>query len=86
MTMPRPVKKPICSTTRCRLSPTGWPALPPVCHSELSRAPSVNQAPLSAASHAPKMATGRLAVPPRIRPPTTVPAAGRISSHRRPVV
>ena len=60
MTIPRPVKKPICSTARVRVLPTGVPAvtLPP-CQAGASTLPTANHAPPSTASQPPNSAAGR---------------------------
>ena len=87
ITTPRPVKKPICSNARVTDPPTGLPGLMfiPLQVGPITL-PSANQAPPSAASHAPKCASGREALISTIRPPSTVAAPGRISSQKRPVV
>src|SRR5215470_3719456 len=87
MTTPRPVKKPICSTTRVRVPPTGVPTIrPDPAQARPMMAPRANHAPLIAANQAPNIATGRLALASTIRPPTRAPAPGRISSQSRPDV
>jgi hypothetical protein len=52
----------------------------------LSTVPSANQAPATAASHAPTMATGRDALASRMIPPRIVATPGTISSQIRPAV
>ncbi len=87
MTTPSPVKKPICSTTRVRVPPTGVPAVrPDPAQAWPMTAPRANHAPLIAASQAPNIATGRLALASAIRPPTSAPAPGSTSSQSRPDV
>jgi hypothetical protein len=82
------VKKPICSTARVSVPPTGLPAVTPApVHIGASTLPTTNQAPLSAAGHAPNSAAGRrYELTSTIRPPASAPAPGRISSHSRLVV
>jgi len=55
-------------------------------HSGASALPTANQAPLAAASDAPSSAIGRNLLASKISPPTSVPAAGKISSQTRPAV
>jgi hypothetical protein len=87
ITTPRPVKNPICSIALAIWPPTGTP-----CAGRLlvqigaSALPTANHAPLAAASDAPSSAIGRSLLISRKSPPSSVPAAGRISSHRRPDV
>ena len=86
ITTPRPVKNPICSSAARVTPPTGAPARGIRVHAAAIRLPTANQAPASAASHAPKTAAGRNRLMSTTTPATSATTPGRTSSHQRPAV
>jgi len=86
ITTPRPMKKPICSSTIRVAPPAGVPAEGRLVQRDATRPPTANQAPPAAASHAASTATRRCLLISTKTPPTNTAAPGSSSSQSRPEV